>query len=175
VKITPAHDPNDFEVGRRHKLAKIDVMTDDANECDAGAYAEWTLRRGKRLLRIETLGLLERLPTTQMHWLCERSKRLWSRGPSTQWFCKMKPLANRRLRGGNAARYRSFRTTDARILQLMRNIRDWTLSRQLWWATGFRPGTAATAEKLSWPEKHPLNALVRFAKLEQIRTSWIRG
>jgi len=54
VKITPAHDPNDFEVGRRHKLAEIDVMTDDGKmNAAAGAYAGMDrFERGKRLLRI---------------------------------------------------------------------------------------------------------------------------
>jgi valyl-tRNA synthetase len=95
VKITPAHDPNDFEVGRRHKLAEIDVMTDDGKmNVAAGAYAGMDRfeARKKIVEDLKVLGLLEKVTI------------------------RMVPH-NRR----------------EEYLNWLRNIRDWTLSRQLWW------------------------------------------
>src|SRR5260370_3101630 len=97
VKITPAHDPNDFEVGRRHKLAEIDVMTDDGKMNAAGGGLSGRGRvhvRGKNVLELEELGLLEKITEhTNAIGLCERSKTVVEPRASTQWLCKMKPLA----------------------------------------------------------------------------------
>src|SRR6266850_2013072 len=97
VKITPAHDPNDFEVGRRHKLAEIDVMTDDGKmNAAAGAYAGMDRfeARKKIVEDLKALGLLEKITEhTNAIGLCERSKTIVEPRASTQWFCKMKPLA----------------------------------------------------------------------------------
>src|SRR5260370_3549493 len=97
VKITPAHDPNDFEVGRRHKLAEIDVMTDDGKmNAAAGAYAGMDRfdARKKIVEDLKALGLLEKVTEhTNAVGLCERSKTIVEPRASTQWFCRMKPLA----------------------------------------------------------------------------------
>src|SRR5580693_9113054 len=97
VKITPAHDPNDFELGRRHKLAEIDVMTDDGHmNANAGPYAglERFAARKKVVEDLKALGLLEKVTEhTHAIGICERSKTIVEPRISTQWFCKMKPLA----------------------------------------------------------------------------------
>jgi len=97
VKITPAHDPNDFEVGRRHKLAEIDVMTDDGKmNAAAGAYAgiDRFEARKKIVEDLKALGLLEKITEhTNAIGLCERSNTIVEPRASTQWFCTMKPLA----------------------------------------------------------------------------------
>jgi valyl-tRNA synthetase len=138
VKITPAHDPNDFELGRRHHLPQIDVMTDDAHmSAAAGPYAglDRFEARKKIVEDLKALGLLERV-TDHPHaiGICERSRTIVEPRASKQWFCKMKPLAEPAI----AAVERE----DIRIVpdnrreeyfNWMRNIRDWTLSRQLWW------------------------------------------
>src|SRR2546421_420578 len=144
VKITPAHDPNDFEVGRRHKLAEIDVMTDDGKlNAAAGAYAgtDRFEARKKIVEDLKALGLLEKITEhTNAIGLCERSKTIVEPRASTQWFCRMKPLAEPAIpavEGYQPGKDGTIRMVpDNRreeYLNWLRNIRDWTLSRQLWW------------------------------------------
>jgi valyl-tRNA synthetase len=138
VKITPAHDPNDFEVGRRHKLPEIDVMTDDGHmSAKAGVYAglERFAARKKVVEDLQAQGLLEKV-TEHAHaiGICERSKTIVEPRISTQWFCKMKPLAEPAIAA--VERGEILIVPDNRreeYFNWMRNIRDWTLSRQLWW------------------------------------------
>ena len=144
VKITPAHDPNDFEVGRRHKLAEIDVMTDDGKmNVAARAYAGMDRfeARKKIVEDLKVLGLLEKITEhTNAIGLCERSKTIVEPRASTQWFCRMKPLAEPAMRA--VEEYQPGKDGTIRMvpdnrreeyLNWLRNIRDWTLSRQLWW------------------------------------------
>jgi len=144
VKITPAHDPNDFEMGRRHKLLEIDVMTDDGHmNANAGAYAEMDRfeARKKIVEDLKALGLLEKITEhTNAIGLCERSKTIVEPRASTQWFCRMKPLAEPAIRA--VEEYQPGKDGTIRMvpdnrreeyLNWLRNIRDWTLSRQLWW------------------------------------------
>ena len=138
VKITPAHDPNDFEVGRRHNLPQIDVMTDDAHMNEhAGQYAGLD-RFAARKKILEDLGKLSLLDKITDHvsaiGLCERSHTIVEPRASIQWFCKMKPLAEPAIEAverGDITVVPENRRTE--YLNWMRNIRDWTLSRQLWW------------------------------------------
>jgi valyl-tRNA synthetase len=138
VKITPAHDPNDFEAGKRHGLRQIDVMTDDAhmNE-NAGAYAglERFAARKKIVEDLNAQGLIERI-TDHMNAIghCERSRTIVEPRISTQWFCSMKPLAEPAIAAverGDVLMVPENRREE--YFHWMRNIRDWTISRQLWW------------------------------------------
>jgi valyl-tRNA synthetase len=138
VKITPAHDPNDFEVGRRHKLAEIDVMTDDGKmNAAAGAYAGMDRfeARKKIVEDLKALGLLEKITEyTNSIGLCERSKTIVEPRASTQWFCKMKPLAEPAIAAVERGEIQIIPDNRREeYFNWMRNIRDWTLSRQLWW------------------------------------------
>src|SRR6266481_5434329 len=138
VKITPAHDPNDFEVGRRHTLAEIDVMTDDGKMSGAaGTYAGMDRFEARKTIveDLKALGLLEKATEhTNAVGLCERSKTIVEPRASTQWFCKMKPLAEPAIAAVERGEIQI--VPDNRreeYFNWMRNIRDWTLSRQLWW------------------------------------------
>jgi valyl-tRNA synthetase len=138
VKITPAHDPNDFEVGRRHQLAEIDVMTDDGKmNAAAGAYAGMDRfeARKKIVEDLKALGLLEKITEhTNAIGLCERSKTIVEPRVSTQWFCKMKPLAEPAIAAVERGEIQIIPDNRREeYFNWMRNIRDWTLSRQLWW------------------------------------------
>src|SRR6266446_822796 len=97
VKITPAHDPNDFEAGRRHGLPEIDVMTDDGHmNSNAGAYAGLDRFEARKKIAedLKAQGLLEKITEhTMAIGICERSRTIVEPRISTQWFCKMKPLA----------------------------------------------------------------------------------
>jgi valyl-tRNA synthetase len=138
VKITPAHDPNDFEVGRRHQLPEIDVMTDDGHmSAAAGTYAglDRFEARKKVVEDLKARGLLEKV-TEHAHsvGICERSRTIVEPRASMQWFCKMKPLAEPAIAAverGDIQIVPENRRQE--YLNWMRNIRDWTLSRQLWW------------------------------------------
>ncbi len=138
VKITPAHDPNDFEVGRRHHLQEISVMTPAGKmNAAAGTYAGMDRfeARKKIVEDLKSLGLLDKV-TEHPHavGLCERSKTIVEPRASTQWFCKMKPLAEPAIAAVERGDIRI--VPDNRreeYFNWMRNIRDWTLSRQLWW------------------------------------------
>jgi valyl-tRNA synthetase len=138
VKITPAHDPNDFEAGKRHNLAQIEVMTDDAhmNE-NAGSYAglERFAARKKIAEDLQALGLMEKIiEHINAIGHCERSRTIVEPRISTQWFCSMKPLAEPAIavvERGDIQIIPENRREE--YFNWMRNIRDWTISRQLWW------------------------------------------
>jgi valyl-tRNA synthetase len=144
VKITPAHDPNDFEAGKRHGLAEIDVMTDDGHmSAAAGVYAGLDRfdARKKIVEDLKAQGLLEKV-TEHAHALgiCERSKTIVEPRISTQWFCAMKGLAEPAITA--VREYEPGKENTIKIvpdnrrqefLNWLDNIRDWTISRQLWW------------------------------------------
>ena len=138
VKITPAHDPNDFEAGKRHNLAVIDVMTEDAhmNE-NAGPYAglERFAARKKVVEYLQAEGLLEKITDhTNAIGICERSHTIVEPRISTQWFCSMKPLAEPAIAAVERGDIQVIpENRREEYFNWMRNIRDWTLSRQLWW------------------------------------------
>ncbi len=143
VKITPAHDPNDFEVGKRHNLAQIDVMTDDAHMNEAaGKYAglERFVARARVIADLEELGFMDHI-TEHTHSVgtCDRCKAIVEPRVSTQWFMKMKPLADEARKAvtgefGPAAEIEVVPDNQRTILlQWFENIRDWCISRQLWW------------------------------------------
>jgi valyl-tRNA synthetase len=138
VKITPAHDPNDFEVGQRHHLPEIDVMTDDGHmSVAAGAYAglDRFEARKKIVEDLKARGLLEKVTEhTHAVGLCERSRTIVEPRASTQWFCKMKPLAEPAIAAVENGEIQIVpENRRQEYFNWMRNIRDWTISRQLWW------------------------------------------
>jgi len=138
VKITPAHDPNDFEMGKRHNLPQIDVMTDDAHMSEAaGPYIglERFVARARVIADLEKLDLLEKIAEhTHSVGTCDRCKAIVEPRLSTQWFMKMKPLAEPAAKvvidGLIEVVPDNQRTI---LLGWFENIRDWCISRQLWW------------------------------------------
>jgi valyl-tRNA synthetase len=138
LKITPAHDPNDFEVGQRHGLPLVDVMTDDGRmNSNAGSYAGMDRfeARKKAVVDLQAQGLLDKIVEhTHAVGLCERSKTVVEPRISTQWFCAMKTLAEPALTAVERGEIQIIpENRRQEYLFWMRNIRDWTLSRQLWW------------------------------------------
>jgi valyl-tRNA synthetase len=138
VKVTPAHDPNDFEIGRRHNLPEIDVMTDDAKmSAAAGPYAglDRFEARKRVVADLEAAGLLDKVVDhTHAVGACDRCGTIIEPRASTQWFVKMKPLAEPAIAAverGDVEIVPDNRRTE--YFEWMRNIRDWCISRQLWW------------------------------------------
>ena len=141
VKITPAHDPNDFEVGNRHNLPRINVMNDDAtmNEL-AGKYEGMDRFAARKAIvkDLEEAGLLVKIEK-HLHSVghSERTDVVVEPRLSKQWFVKMGPLAEQainaqREEGDNTVNFYPPRFNDA-YLRWMENIHDWVISRQLWW------------------------------------------
>ena len=139
VKITPAHDPNDFLVGNRHHLKRINVMNDDGtmNE-NAGKY-EGMDRFECREALVKDLKeqgyLLKVKPIVHSVGHSERSGVQVEPRLSTQWFVKMKPLAEAALKNQETNNKISFvpERFEHTFKQWMENIHDWVISRQLWW------------------------------------------
>ncbi len=138
VKITPAHDPNDFEVGLRHSLPVIRVMDDGAvmNE-NAGKYNGMTRYECREAVvkELQALGNLEKIePHAHNVGHCYRCHDTVEPIVSKQWFVKMEPLAKPAI---SAVRKKSIKFTPPRFTKIyynwMENIKDWCISRQLWW------------------------------------------
>ena len=138
VKVTPAHDPNDFQMGLRHNLAQINVMTDDGhmNE-EAGPYKglERFACRKKIMEDLEAAGLLEKVDEHK-HAVghCYRCSTVVEPRLSPQWFVKMKPLAAPGIEAVKDGRIKFVpERWNKTYLEWMENIRDWCISRQIWW------------------------------------------
>ncbi len=138
VKITPAHDPNDFEIGIRHNLQQIRVIADDGtmNE-NAGIYAGLDrLECRKRVVEdLKAQGYLERIePYAHKVGTCYRCHETVESIVSRQWFVKMKPLAEPAIKAVKTKKIefvpKHFEKT---YFNWMENIKDWCISRQLWW------------------------------------------
>ncbi len=139
VKVTPAHDPNDFEIGRRHDLPAIDVLTPTGGMSDAVPAQFVGLdrfeARDRVVAELEEQGLLERVEEyTHSVPRCYRCDTVVEPRLSEQWFVKMAPLAVPALA---ASRDGTIRFTPEHWKTVyenwLENIRDWCISRQLWW------------------------------------------
>ena len=138
VKVTPAHDPNDLEAGKRHDLAQIKVIGEDARmTADAGPYAGLDrFEARKRIVAdLEKLGLLEKVePYALALSKCDRCGTIVEPLISTQWFVKTKPLADQAMAAVNDGRIQFVPDNwNKTFFNWMENIRDWCISRQLWW------------------------------------------
>ncbi len=138
VKITPAHDPNDFEVGRRHNLPVINVMTDDARIVeDYPKYAGMDRYDARRAI-VEDLKAEGVLGEVEDHvhnvGTCYRCGTTVEPRVSLQWFVKMKPLAGPAIEAVKNGETRFVPERFEKIyFHWLENIRDWCISRQLWW------------------------------------------
>ncbi|MGI6157593.1 MAG: valine--tRNA ligase [Saccharofermentanales bacterium] len=138
VKITPAHDPNDYEIGLRHDLPAIDILTDDGKLNDTcGAYAGMTVAEARKAVveALDRQGLLRKTePITHMVGTCQRCHSIVEPKISLQWFVRMEPLAKpaiEAVRNGDTKFVPDhFKKT---YFNWLENIRDWCISRQLWW------------------------------------------
>lgn len=141
VKVTPAHDANDYEIGERHDLEKLVVMNDDATmNQNAGAEFEGLDRyeaREKVIQKFEELGLLEKIEDYEVVLpLCERCKTVIEPILSDQWFAKMdemRDMALELMREEGAPHFYPQVPYEKVYTTWLENLRDWTISRQLWW------------------------------------------
>ena len=139
VKITPAHDPNDFKVGNRHNLKRINTMNEDAtmNE-NAGKYEGMDRFEARKAIvsDLEDEGYMLKIePIVHSVGHSERTGVQVEARLSTQWFVKMKPLAEMALKNQKEGDKVNFvpKRFEHTWNQWMENIHDWVISRQLWW------------------------------------------
>ncbi|QXM07448.1 valine--tRNA ligase [Crassaminicella indica] len=138
VKITPAHDPNDFEVGLRHNLEQITVMTDEAKMNEhAGKYAGMDRYECRKALvkDLEEAGFLVKVKEhTHNVGTCYRCHTVVEPRLSDQWFVKMEELAKPAIEAVKAGKTKFVPERFNKIYyHWLENIRDWCISRQLWW------------------------------------------
>ncbi len=143
VKVTPAHDPNDFALGQRHNLPSINIMDDTAPiNSEGGAYAglDRYVARKKIVADLEEQGLLAGVKDhTNNIGHCDRCKTVVEPRLSNQWFIKIQPLADKAIAAvrPGADGKKAIRITPDQYekiyLEWMTNIHDWCISRQLWW------------------------------------------
>jgi valyl-tRNA synthetase len=138
VKITPAHDNDDFETGKRHGLPVIDVMTDDGRiNAAGGPYAGLTTEEARKRI-LDDLELRGDLAAATQHEMvigrCERSGHVIEPRVKTQWFINVKPMAQKAMDSVNAGRTTFVPERHRKdFFRWMENIHDWNVSRQLWW------------------------------------------
>ena len=139
VKITPAHDPNDFLVGKRHNLEEINIMTDDGhmNELAGAKYCGMDRFECRKALvaDLEEGGYLDHIEDYDNQvGHCYRCHEVVESRLSKQWFVKMKPLAEPAIAAVKSGEVRFVPDRWSKIYyNWMENIQDWCISRQLWW------------------------------------------
>ena len=138
VKVTPYHDPNDFDIGERHNLPKVNIFDNTAKINENGGKYQGLDRfeaRKQIVEDMENLGLLEK---TESHinniGHCERCKTVVEPIASEQWFVKMKPLAEPAIKIVEDGKVKFVTERfEKSCMHWLENIRDWCISRQLWW------------------------------------------
>ena len=138
LKITPAHDPVDFEIGRAHGLESISILNDDGSINEHGGPFEGMSREEARAAIVARLASDELLEKTEPYrhavGHCERCSTAIEPLISTQWFVKMRPLADRAIEAVKQGRIEFVPERWTKLyFDWLENIRDWCISRQLWW------------------------------------------
>jgi valyl-tRNA synthetase len=160
VKVTPAHDPNDLEAGKRHNLPHVKVIGEDARmTAEAGSYAglDRFAARKRVVADLEELGLLEKIePYPLAISKCDRCGTIVEPLVSTQWFVKTKPLAAKVLDAVNGGRIVFVpENWNKTFFNWMENIRDWCISRQLWWGHRIPAWHCADCKKITVAREAP--------------------
>jgi len=138
VKITPAHDPNDYEVGKRCRLPMINIMNRDGTlNAEAGKYQGLTMQQARRRVvdDLEALGLLQKVEDREIEMpLSDRSKTAIEPFLTDQWFVAMNQLAESAMDAVRDGRVKFFPSRyEKSYLDWLGEKRDWPVSRQLWW------------------------------------------
>jgi len=160
VKVTPAHDPNDFALGQRHHLPSISIMDDTAHiKAEGGKYAglDRVLARKHVVADLEELGLLAGIKD-HIHNVghCDRCKTVVEPRLSLQWFIKIQPLADKAIAAVKEGHIKFTPEMYAKTyLNWMENIHDWCISRQLWWGHRIPAWQCATCHKLTVAREDP--------------------
>jgi valyl-tRNA synthetase len=160
VKVTPAHDPNDFAMGQRHNLPSINVMDETAHiNAEGGVYAglDRYVARKKIVADLESQGLLAGIKDyTNNVGHCDRCKTVVEPRLSLQWFVKIQPLADRAIAAVKEGHIRiTPEMYEKTYLNWMENIHDWCISRQLWWGHRIPAWHCAVCHKTTVARQDP--------------------
>jgi valyl-tRNA synthetase len=172
VKVTPAHDPNDFEAGRRHNLPQIEVMDEHArmNE-NAGPYAglDRFQARERIVADLQEQGfLVSTKDYTVPLGKCDRCGTVVEPRISEQWFVKIKPLAEPAIRVVESGEVTIVPENHKQVyLNWMNNIRDWPVSRQLWWGHRIPVWHCGDCKEIIVAREAPKKCKCGSTKLEQ--------
>ncbi len=173
VKVTPAHDPNDLEAGKRNKLPHVKVIGEDGKmTAEAGAYVglDRFAARKRVVADLENLGLLDKIePHALAISKCDRCGTVVEPLVSTQWFVKTKPLAAKVLDAVNSSRIVFVPDNwNKTFFNWMENIRDWCISRQLWWGHRIPAWNCADCSEITVARETPAKcAHCGSARIEQ--------
>ena len=153
LKITPAHDPNDFDIGEKHKLPSVKVIGDDGfMTADAGRFQGMDRFecRDAVVKALQAEGLVEKIeahPHSVGH--CYRCKTIVEPNLSRQWFVKAKPLAEKAILAVDTGKTRIIpEIWKKTYYEWMYNIKDWCISRQIWWGHQIPAWTCKDCEKV---------------------------
>jgi valyl-tRNA synthetase len=174
VKVTPAHDPNDFQAGKRHNLPQIDVMDEHAHmNQNAGPFAGLDRYEARKrvLADLQEQGFLvgEKDHTLALG-KCDRCGTVVEPRLSEQWFIKIKPLADRAIQAVESGEITIVPDNYRQIyLNWMNNIYDWCISRQLWWGHRIPAWTCDSCKEVIVAREAPAKCTkCGSAKLEQV-------
>jgi len=172
VKVTPAHDPNDFEIGNRHSLERVVVMTGEGamNE-NAGSYKglDRYEARQKIVEDLEKQGLLDHIEEhTHSVGRCYRCDTVIEPYLSKQWFISMKPLAGPAIKAVEEGKVKFTPASWTKVyFDWMHNIRDWCISRQIWWGHRIPAYYCSCGEMIVSMEKPDKCSKCSSSKIEQ--------
>jgi valyl-tRNA synthetase len=160
VKVTPAHDPNDLEAGKRHNLPHIKVIDENARmTAEAGPYAglDRFEARKRVVADLEKLGLMEKIePHTLPLAKCDRSGDIVEPLVSTQWFVRARPLADKAMHAVHSGAIQFIpENWNKTYFNWMENIRDWCISRQLWWGHRIPAWHCANCQEITVARQTP--------------------
>ena len=174
VKVTPAHDPNDFKAGQRHNLPQIDIMDEHAHmNQNAGAYAGLDRYEARKrvLADLQERGfLVEEKDHALSLGKCERCGTVVEPRLSEQWFIRIQPLAQKAIEAVESGEITIVPENYKQIyLNWMNNIYDWCISRQLWWGHRIPAWTCGECKNVIVAREAPLTcSKCGSSKLEQV-------
>ncbi len=181
VKMTPAHDPNDFEVGKRHNLEVIRVTNDDGTmNRNAGKFEGMTAMECREVVvkELQELGLMVKIEDyTHNVGTCYRCHHTVDPVTSTQWFVKMEPLAKPAIEAVRSGKVQFVPERFSKTyFNWMENIRDWCISRQLWWGhripAYYCDECGETVVSKEAPEKCPKCGCAHLHQDEDVLDTW---
>src|SRR6266436_4550329 len=181
VKITPAHDPNDFEAGKRHDLPLIQVIGEDAKmTAAAGKFAglDRFEARKRIVAELQELGYLVKVEPYKLSvGKCHRCRTIVEPLVSKQWWMKMKPLAEPAIRAVEDGRITFVPANWSKTyFEWMYNIRDWCVSRQLWWGHRIPAWYCSDCKEvivaIHAPEKCPKCGGAKLEQYEDVLDTW---